>query len=407
MSKKLISMLLALLIVFSLVGCGGGADAPAEEPAEKAEEPAEEPAEEAEEAEEPAEEASEDYKIGIVTGTVSQGEEEYEAARNMVAKYGDMIEHVTYPDDFTKETETTIAQVKGLAADPNLKAIVICQAVPGTVAAIDAVKETREDVLFVAGAPHEDVDTVAARADIYLDVNQYERGNSIMEQAHDMGAETFVHYSFPRHMQMQLLAARRDIMKARAEELGINFVEVDAPDPTSDAGVTGSQQFIIEDVPRQVEEYGTETAFFSTNCSMQEPLIKGALETGALYPEQCCPSPYHAYPGALGIEIPEDKAGDVEYLSEKIAEAIEEKGATGRFATWVGSANANIIYTGVEYAREFIEGKIDRTDPAAAERILKEQVGVEVDSIKVEPFTNEDGEVLENVLFFVLGSQVF
>lgn len=407
MSKKLISLFLVLLLALAVVGCGNSSTPPAEEPKTEAEAPADDPKTDAEEPGEEAGEEAGDYKIGIVTGTVSQGEEEFEAARNMVAKYGDMVKHVTYPDDFTKETETTIAQIKGLAADPDMKAIVICQAVPGTVAAIDAVKETREDIIFIAGAPHEDVDTVAERADIYLDVNQYERGNSIMQQAYDMGAKTFVHYSFPRHMQMQLLAARRDIMKAKAEELGIDFVEVDAPDPTSDAGVTGAQQFIIEDVPRQVEKYGVDTAFFSTNCSMQEPLIKGAVETKAIYPEQCCPSPYHAYPGALGIEIPEDKAGDDEYLSAEIAKAIEEKGVSGRFATWVGSANANMIYTGVNYAIEYVEGKIDRVDPAAAERILKETVGVEQEKIKVEPYTNANGDVLENVLFFVLGSQVF
>ena len=40
---------------------------------------------------------------------------------------------------------------------------------------------------------------------------------------------------------------------------------------------------------------------------MQEPLIKSTLQEGAIFPQQCCPSPYHAYPSALGIEIPEDK----------------------------------------------------------------------------------------------------
>ena len=37
----------------------------------------------------------------------------------MVEKYGDMIKHVTYPDRFAQEVETTIAQVSSLAADPD------------------------------------------------------------------------------------------------------------------------------------------------------------------------------------------------------------------------------------------------------------------------------------------------
>ena len=41
-----------------------------------------------------------------------------------------MIKHVTYPDNFMQEQETTIAQIVQLAADKDVKAIVICQAVP-------------------------------------------------------------------------------------------------------------------------------------------------------------------------------------------------------------------------------------------------------------------------------------
>lgn len=395
MSKKLISLLLALLLVFSMVGCGEKkqaevpAEKPAETPATTPEAPAEVPAEA-------------NYKIGVVTGTVSQGEEEFRAGENLVKKYGDMIKHVTYPDNFAQEVETTISQVKSLAADPDVKAIVICQSVPGTVAAIDAVKETRDDILFVVGAPHEDPEVVAPRADIAYELNQIQRGTSIMDTAHDMGAKTFVHYSFPRHMAMQLLAARRDEMKKRAEELGMTFVEVDAPDPLSDAGVAGAQQFIIEDVPREVEKYGADTAFFSTNCSMQEPLIKGVVDSKAIYPEQCCPSPYHAYPGALDIEIPPEKAGDIDYLNAEIKRVLEEKGVSGRFATWVSSGNVSMIYAGVEYAREFAEGKIERQDIEAAQRILKDVVGIEKESILFDSL-----EGYPNFLFFVLGSQRF
>jgi cytochrome c-type biogenesis protein CcmH/NrfF len=92
-------------------------------------------------AKQPQDEAGEQkYKIGLVTGTVSQGEDEYRAAEKMVAKYGDMITHVTYPDNFMQEQETTIAQITGLADDPEVKAIVICQAVPGSIAALLRVK---------------------------------------------------------------------------------------------------------------------------------------------------------------------------------------------------------------------------------------------------------------------------
>lgn len=374
MSKRLLALLLISIMALSIVGCNSQETTSGE---------------------------GLGFKIGLVTGTVSQGEEEFRAAENMIAKYGeDSIKHVTYPDKFTEEQETTIAQITSLASDPEVKAIVICQAVPGTAAAIDKIREDRDDILFIAGVPHEDPETICARADIVLETDNLKRGETIVALAKEMGAETFVHYSFPRHMSMELLAQRRDIMRDQCAEVDLKFVEVDAPDPTGDAGIPGAQQFMIEDVPRQVEKYGEDTAFFNTNCSMQEPLIKSVLESGALYPEQCCPSPYHAYPGALGIEIPEEKAGDVSYMLEQIGAVVEESGASGRFATWKVAANMTMVEASVEYAVDYGNGEVEKFDKEHMTEILKEVT--KDDSVLVNELEGNP-----NFLMFVAGSQIF
>ncbi len=376
MKKKFLAFLLVTLLVISTTGCGKK-----EAPATGGE--------------------NLGFKIGLVTGTVSQGEEEFRAAENAVKKYGkDVIKHVTYPDKFTQEQETTIAQITGLAADPEVKAIIILQAVPGSAAAIDKIKEDRDDIVFIAGVPHEDPETIASRADIILETDNLKRGETIVELAKEMGAKTFVHYSFPRHMSYELLAQRRDVMKGKCKELGLEFVEVDAPDPTGDAGISGAQQFMIEDVPRQVDKYGKDTAFFNTNCSMQEPLIKAVLTTGAIYPEQCCPSPYHAYPGALGLEIPEDKAGDVDYMLEQIAAKIKEEGASGRFATWKVPANMVMVDAAVEYAVAYGKGEVGKFDKDKMVEILK--IVSKDDNVPVSELENAP-----NFLMFVTSSQIF
>ena len=74
------------------------------------------------------------YKIGIITGTASQGDEEITQANQLKEKYGDMIVTSTYPDNFTQETETVISNAVAMASDPEVKAIIWCQAVPGTAA---------------------------------------------------------------------------------------------------------------------------------------------------------------------------------------------------------------------------------------------------------------------------------
>ena len=340
-----------------------------------------------------------DYKIGVVTGTVSQGEDEYRGAENAAAKYGDMIVHAIYPDNFMQEQETTIAQIVQLASDRSVKAIVISQAVPGTVAAIRQVKDMRPDVKFILGAPHEDPSLVEVVADLTLETDQYARGRTILQLANKMGAEKFLHYSFPRHMSMGLLAERRDIMRDEAGKLGMEFIEVTAPDPMGDSGLPGAQQFVLEDVPRQVAEHGKDIALFSTNCGMQEPLIIGALNTGAIFAEQCCPSPTHGYPGALGLAITDDIKGDMNAILGTINDAVVAKGGAGRFATWGVSFNMMTVEAGVEIARAFVEEGLDLADMDAVADIFSKAAGVEANASRL----SDEG----NFYLFTLGSVVF
>ena len=190
--------------------------------------------------------ATDDWKIGILTGTVSQNEEEYRAAQAVVDKYG--AEHVTvmtYPDKFMDEQETTIANVASMAAEENMKALLIIQAVPGSSAAIDKARTINPDLLIIAGVPGENPADISSRADVVFTLDELTMGRTMMEQAAKQGAEVFVHYSFPRHMSYALLSARRDLLKENAEALGIEFVDATALDPTGDAGLSGAQQFIL------------------------------------------------------------------------------------------------------------------------------------------------------------------
>lgn len=337
-------------------------------------------------------------KIGIMTGTVSQGEEEYRAGEDMIAKYGkDRVLHVTYPDKFMDEQETTISQIMSMASDPDVKAIVICQAVPGTAAAIDKVKEVRDDILFILGTIQEEPYMMAGKADILLEIDQITRGSSIVEKAKEMGAKTFVHYSFPRHMAMPLLAQRREIMEETAKKIGIDFVFVNAPDPTGEGGVAASQQFILEDAPRQAEKYGEATAFFSTNCSMQEPLIASVVKTHTFYPEQCCPSPFHALPNALGIKV--ENKGDVPYMIDAITAKAKELKMEGRLSTWTAPIAMSFIRAGSAYAWDYANGTItDKQDLKKMEEYLRESAG----NVRIRPY---DAEKAPNFLM-VLGESV-
>ena len=321
---------------------------------------------------------AEGFKIGIMTGTVSQGEDEFRAAQQLAVKYGSRLKHVTYPDNFMQEQETVIAQLVGLAADPEVKVIVMGQAIPGSIAAARKIREQRPDILIGFVEPHEDPAIVNETADFAVQPDQLERGRTIIAEAAAMGAKNFVHYSFPRHMSQELLARRRDIMKQACAEQGMSFNFVTAPDPMAEGGLPATQQFVLEDVPREIKKHGARTAFFSTNCGMQDPLIRSVLTGGGYVPEQCCPSPTHGYPTALGISVPPDKAGDIAYISSENKRIIAEHNMAGHFGTWVAPEVMVAVRATANLLADAVDQKADYKDPATVQKYLQDEAGAAV-----------------------------
>ena len=301
------------------------------------------------------------FHIGIMTGTVSQSEDELRGAELLIQKYGNaaeggMITHITYPDHFMSEMETTIGQLLGLADDPQMKVIVVNTAVPGTAEAFRRIRENRSDILLFAGSVQEDPEVITTAADLSLTKDNISRGYTIPLGAKRMGAKTFIHISFPRHMSYELLGRRRAIMEAACNDLGLQFVFETAPDPTSDVGVAGAQQFILENVPTWLEKYGKDTAFFCTNDAHTEPLLKRIAELGGYFVEADSPSPLMGYPGALGVDLAREK-GDWPAILKKVEEAVVKAGGGERMGTWVYSYGYTTSAAMAEFGKRIVEGR--------------------------------------------------
>ena len=398
MKKRILCMLMVMAMVFIMVAaCTAEVPAveeptptPEAEPTPTPEEPVEvedpEDGEEPGEAEEPLVEEPLDIesfpgRIAIITNEISQNEEEFRSAEALVIRYGeDKVVHRVWPAMFTQEPEMMISILQELAADPEIGAVIINQAVVGTNAAIDAFLQMRDDeVFFAVASPAEDPADTSLRAHLLLDQNNPERGATIVSQAAAMGAETIAHVSFPRHMGVALLALRRDNMRDAAERYGIDFVELVAPDPTADGGVAATQLHITQDIPRQIEELGENTVFFATNCAMMVPLITQVVAGGAMFVEPCCPSPYHGYPTALGLEafLPTgeyDDDGeaimemvDLPTLIDLTSAAVAEAGMTGRVAGWALPNSMAMTKMGFYYAVEWLNGNVPQEHGAAVD----------------------------------------
>ena len=109
---------------------------------------------------------AETFRIGIMTGTAARDEHAFRAAQQLQRLYAGRVQHITYPDNFTTELETVVAQLAGLAADPAVRVIVVGQAVPGSVDAARRIHATRSDVLIGFAGPHEEADSVDTACDI-------------------------------------------------------------------------------------------------------------------------------------------------------------------------------------------------------------------------------------------------
>jgi len=276
-------------------------------------------------------EATQNYHIGIVTTSVSQSEDNFRGAEAVGKKYGlvndgGKVTVVTVPDNFMQEQETTISQMVSLADDPDMKAIIVAEGIPGTYPAFKAIREKRPDILLFVNNTHEDPVQVSTVADVVVNSDSVARGYLIVKTAHDLGATKFMHISFPRHLSYETISRRRAIMEQTAKDLGM--------------------------------EYGKDIAFFATNDAQTEPLLKQIAAYGGYFIEADLPSPTMGYPGALGIEFSDDEKGNWPKILEKVEKVVVEAGGSGRMGTWAYSYN----FSGLEGLADLAVKSIETGD---------------------------------------------
>jgi len=365
-------------------------------------------------------------KVAIVTVGYNTSAEEIGFIRNLQTQFGfENIIHKMWPGDFFQEAEVMVDVLQEIAADPDVRILIIKQAVANTNAAVRSFREVRDDVFIVYGSPAEDHSEAVMLADLILGTNDILSGEAIVMQAKSMGAETIIHYSFPRHMAIPLLAAKRDVMKEVAGREGLQFVEIEAPDPFQAYGTTDLQAFLMYDVPRQVEKFGNNTAFFGTSCGMQTSLISHVVETGAIFPQPCCPSPLHGFPAALGIA---DRVYTGEFgehneeivLMRKVIDIVadtravlDEKGLGGRLSTWAVPAASMWSAIGVAYAIEWLNGNVPQEHGVIDLAVLARLADHYVENAVGTPlgasleFLEHDGRIYSNFVLMMVGFLTF
>ncbi|MDY4596786.1 MULTISPECIES: DUF3798 domain-containing protein [Clostridia] len=379
MKKRVLSMFLALAMTAGLLaGCG------------------ETKTPEKEKVETEGKEEGEAYKIGIVTPTLTISEDEFRGAQEMVAKYPDLVVHKTLPEDYQNK-EGCISVVTSLADDPEVKYILFNMGMEGIVPAFQKIRETRPDIVSIVTS-NDDPELMNEYIDISLGTDWVRRGVTIPTKAKEMGAKTFIHYSFPTHMASESKVQRRDAMKATCEELGMEFVEVTTPDPQTGNGRAAMLQFLREDIPRQIEKYGPDTNIFGTNCPMYDVILDEAFKLKFIVAEQCCPTPTQAYPTVLNLEITPEDLGDYTKINDMITEKAKDADMTGKLSGWAMPSQVYTPQFQVELVKYMHDNNLKPEDVRSVEflnKFSKEHMAVAADFATA-------GEGLDNYFLFIL-----
>jgi hypothetical protein len=309
------------------------------------------------------------FHIAIATGMMDQGAEDVIGAQEMVRRYGSaedggLIRHVFYPNEYLNSPDDMAELIENLASDPELKVIVVNQAIPGTAEGFSRVKKVRPDIFCLSGEPHEPPDVISRNADLVIAGDYVSRGYLIPFAAKELGADTLIHISFERHLTYETMRLRAKIMEEACKELGLKFFHETAPDPTTDIGVEGAQRYILETFPKWMEKYGDKTAFFTTNDSHTEPLIKAIAREGGFFIEADIPSPLLGYPNALDLDL-SPFVGQWSLILKLVEEAVQKHGGDKRLGTWAYPLGFTQSAGLLEFGKLLAEGKTNVTDVPA------------------------------------------
>jgi hypothetical protein len=334
-----------------------------------------------------------DFKVGIITGSETYCPEEYSVVNSLSSLYGsDSIVSAVNSDDFAVLPIMVKTVAEQMAADKSVKVMIFDRAVVGTAQAITEIKKTRSDLFIVCIASDEDASSISSLADLVINVNEIELGKAAVEQAKEMGAQIFIHYTYNRHLEYKEVVRRKDAIEKACEQAGIEFYNEPSVDPSSENGVDGAKQYIREDAVRKQKKFtGKKIAYFSTDSVIQDALIETSLQYKTILPVQVNPSPYVGFPEMLGIDM-KGHESDIQYLLTQIKQKVQEKGNSGKMAIWSVSMPQVMLNSAFSYAIKHVKNEWgDKIKSEELIKIINETAGGEniVNTVKYVDAANK------------------
>ncbi len=405
MLKKVLALALSVTMITSLVGCSSADIAESSDTGASSEE-----TDIAEETDGDAvsEEVSETVerplnptgtKVGVLCSPLSWGEENYRMTEKCIEIFGeDRIELSTLPED--ADVQTIVSLATNMANEEEIGAIVINEAVPGSIAASDAIKEVNPEILVIMVNPSEEPPEVSASADLAVMTVFDELTIAAAEQAAEKGCEVMVLEVPVDQLGMERAQNRIAAAQEKCEELGIECVVNSLPSE-SDANSRPSMiQAAKEDIYNKLDEYGDNVGFISFSSFCATAIFTALCDEGRGYLVGT-PDPGPFGPGfmdAFNITADEDHVLDMEWTNKAIADALEEKGMSGHFCNWEIPYFSTMMYGSIAYSLAYLDGEENTVDIDTWAKYAAESFDLEI-GIQFEYFAYElDGTTYDNFM---------
>ena len=321
--KKILSFALALLMLFSLASCGKR-KVKIQVPKNK--------------------------KITILLTSAEQYPEDAAAAQALKERFPDKIVIKQLGDSrvITAGSPEIVTAACEAAADGSIGAIIFDRATQFTGSAISEAKKINPDLLTFAIEPERDYKTIRNDVTAMFVTHWQKYARDIVSAAKQQGAEYFVFFSFPAHVEDGLYFPAKDNIEKFCKEQDIEFIYSESTDPIYSGGIKAARDS-VEDGLKALEKEGKiegeNIALFSTDSSVQFELVKLTDKKGLIYIAPSFPTPYNGICDYFNIEMPEDYT-DMEAYTALLKDAVKD--SKGRFCAFT-YPQAGVMLTAAVY----------------------------------------------------------
>lgn len=335
-------------------------------------------------------------KVGVLCSPLSWGEENFRMVEKCMEKFGeDKIVVTTLPED--ADAQTIVSQASTMASEPEIGALVINEAVPGSIAAADAAKAINSELLVIMVNPSEDPPEVSKSADLGVMTVFEELTIAAAEQAAEKDCEVLV-LEVPVDQQgMERAQMRINACQEKCDELGIELVTNSLPSE-SDANTRPQMiQAAKEDVYNKLAEYGDHVGFMSFSSFCATGIFTALCEEGRGYIVGT-PDPGPFGPGfmdAFNITADADHILDMDWTNKAIADALAKKNMAGHFCNWEIPYFSTMMYGSIAYALAYLDGKENTIDIDTWMKYAKESFALSDEQVEYFPY-EKDGKAYDN-----------